>query len=208
MIDFTVLIPVYNTPPLILKEAIGSILNQSHPTNKILIVDDGSTEIKTVRCLDEFAENPIITVHTLDKNRGVSHALNVGHSIIDSEYVALMGSDDISHVDRFKKQIKILRSNPKIDVLGTQLSCFYDHDFMRKSIFSSNHKQRPVPGKGWQTNHGTVIYRNQAVKDVGGYNVDLRKAQDVDLFNKMMAAGKVFFNHHQVLYYWRRYLRA
>ena len=54
-------------------------------------------------------------------------------------------------------------------------------------------------------NHGTVIYKNQAVKDVGGYDIDKKRGQDVYLWKKMMEAGKKFHNVSDILYYWRRY---
>lgn len=208
MLDFTVLIPVFNTKPAHLQECMQSVLKQTLTAPQILIVDDGSTNLDTVRALEEYARNPIVKVHTLDQNRGVSHAMNVGHGLINTEYVALMGSDDISIPTRFERQATFLSKRPTIDVLGTQIIAFYDHDVKRKPIYKSKHTPRPIAGKGWQTNHGTVMYKNQAVKDVGGYNVDMRRAQDIDMFNRMMAAGKKFMNIYEHLYLWRRYLRA
>lgn len=205
MVEFTVLIPVYNTPAIILREAMESIQKQTLKPNHILIVDDGSTSLETINELERWCM--FAKIHTLDKNRGVSHALNVGHGLIETEWIALMGSDDVSHERRFEKQVDFIKTKKRADVVGTQLKAFFDHDPDRKAKFISTHTSRPMPGKGWQTNHGTVMYRNQAVKDVGGYNVDIKKGQDVDIFNRMMKAGKVFYNLHDNLYSWRRYLK-
>lgn len=139
-------------------------------------------------------------------NQGTSVALNAGHEYIKTEYIAIMGSDDVTHPERFKKQVEFLEKNPKVDVLGAQIKTFYNHDPKRKSIFTSQHQSIPTKKGGpWQTNHGTVMYKNQAVKDVGGYDVEHRRGQDVYLWKKMIEAGKVFRNLSDNLYYWRRF---
>lgn len=206
MLDFTVLIPVFNTKVYHLNECWQSMQNQTLKPKKIILIDDGSTDIDTINWLE--SKKDVATVKTLDKNRGTSHALNVGHSLCETEYIALQGSDDISHNTRFERQAIEALKKPNVDVIGTQIAAFYDHDIKRKRLPMPIHAARPIAGKGWQTNHGTVLYKNSAVQSVGGYNVDLRRAQDIDLFNRMMKAGLKFYNLHEVLYLWRRYLRT
>jgi glycosyltransferase involved in cell wall biosynthesis len=202
--EFTVLIPVYNTKASHLQECWQSINSQTLKPKEVIFIDDGSTNLETIRFLDSVNA----TVKTLDRNYGVSHALNVGHGLCSTEWVALQGSDDLSKVNRFEKQAAFIELKPNIDCLGTQIHAFYDHDPKRKSIFTSQHKAIPKAGRGWQTNHGTVMYRNSVIKEIGGYNVDLRRAQDIELFNRLMVAGKKLYNLHDTLYYWRRYLRS
>lgn len=206
MIDFTVLIPVYNTPSHIFKEAVDSILNQSHPSpNPIVIVNDGSSKTETLRMLIDFQHDARFHVINLKFNQGVSKALNVGHEYIKSEYIAVMGSDDISHLDRFKKQVEYLDKNTDVEVLGTQIKTFWNHDPKeRKGMFTSMHKAT-YNKVGFGMNHGTVIYKNQSVKDVGGYDESKRKGQDIDLFNRMVLAKKKMRNLSDVLYHWRRF---
>jgi glycosyltransferase EpsE len=207
MIDFTVLIPVFNTKKVALTEALNSILNQTLKCpNKIVIVNDGSTDLDTLEVIAKYVEGGHVICYDLEKNYGTPTALNHGHDKITTEYIALMGSDDISHRERFEKQIRFLKQNPSCDVLGTQLSMFYDNKDKKPSGWNTSHPVKPISGKGWQTNHGTVIYKNQAVKDVGGYNPEMLRAQDIDLFNRMMSAGKSFHNLKNVLYKWRRYV--
>lgn len=206
MIDFTVLIPVYNTPAKFFEEAVNSILSQSvqspHP---IVIVNDGSSKTDTLRMIVDYQHDARFHVINYKSNLGTSAALNTGHEYIKSEYIALQGSDDVSLPDRFKKQVEYLSRNPHVDVLGTQLKTFWDHDPTRKSIFTSKHASIPRVKNGpWQINHGTVMYKNQAVKDVGGYDVEKRRGQDVYLWRKMMEHQKKIHNLSDILYYWRR----
>jgi O-antigen biosynthesis protein len=205
MIDFSVLIPVYNTRPDHLLEAFYSILNQTVTRPyKIVIIDDGSTDKGTLFMLQFLRTFPNVNVHTLPENGGTSVALNKGHELIESTYIALMGSDDISHPDRFRLQCDFLDKS-EADVLGANCSSFYSNDIRRKLIWTSQHFPRPVRKMPHVVNHGTLFYKNQAVKEVGGYKPELRRAQDIDIINRMIGAGKTIRNISDNLYMWRRY---
>lgn len=209
-IDFTVLMPVYNTIGTALLDAVESLFKQTiNQGFEILIVDDGSTAADTYNALNFLQNNPRITVVTCPENKGTSNALNIGHDLIKTEWIAIMGSDDISKPERFEKQVSHLLQNPDIDVLGTNLSCFYHENNKDKITFYSTKKPYAetldVQTYGWLTNHGTVMYKNQSVKDVGGYDVAFARGQDVDLWKRMYNAGKIIRTLEDNLYLWRRF---
>lgn len=198
----TAIIPVYNTPPYQLLEAIESIRWQSVEGDcRVILVDDGSKE----ECLP-FSNCEVIR---FNENRGTASALNAAHQLVDTEYVAVVGSDDINHPERFHQQLSYLRRNPDTDVLGTGIYAFYDDDIFRKPIFTVTHNERPKVGDKagnpyWLTNHGTVIYRQSAVMDVNGYDEKVGRGQDVDLWRRMYKNGAVFRNIPFVSVAWRR----
>lgn len=205
----THLIPVYNTRARHLIECVHSIRSQdAHP---ILIIDDGSTSPETFGALEMLKVIvPDVKVYEMPENLGTPAALNIGHALIDTKYVALMGSSDIALPGKYKLQLELLQKWPTIDVLGTSLMAFRDTDPFRHKMFTLEHKDQPKPKdkKGhdpyFLCNHGTVIYRNEAVKKVGGYNEKYRRAQDVELWSRMWANGAIFRNINKVLYLWRR----
>lgn len=207
-ISLTHLIPVYNTSPHHLIECVASIRNQD--ANPILIVDDGSTQEETkiaVRAICEMYDS--VSFQRLEQNHGTPTALNVGHSMIDTEYVALMGSSDIALPGKYEAQIEALLKWPNIDVLGTGLTAFRDSDPFRKPIFTFEHRNQPKPGDKknhdhfFIVNHGTVIYRNSLIKK-HLYNKDYKRGQDVELWSRLWSAGAVFRNIEKVYYLWRR----
>lgn len=208
-IDFAVLIPVFNTKASELLEAVLSVLPKNQTLGEyydIWIVDDGSTKKDTLVCL-EFLKNTLgIKLIRLDKNSGTSAALNAGHEAIKNEWIAIMGSSDISLNFRFKLQVEHLLENNDIDVLGTNLYSFKESDPSRRPIYTSSHKYETRLGErseGWLTNHGTVMYKNNSVKEVGGYKLPGR-CQDVDLWKRMFLAGKKIRTLNQVTYGWRK----
>jgi glycosyltransferase involved in cell wall biosynthesis len=204
--EFTVLIPVFNTKPDALMEAVSCIVNQTVKAKKIIVIDDGSTDPKTFEMLEVINRSPDVHVMFMEVNEGTSGALNRGHLMVNTEWVAIMGSDDVCHPERFAKQVKYLEAHPNVDVIGTQLFSFKADDITRRSIFKSSHQLRPTSIKdGWIVNHGTVMYRNSAVAKAGGYDLSKRRGQDVDLWRRMWAKGFKFANIQEILYGWRRY---
>lgn len=208
-IDFTVLIPVYNTKAAELIEAVFSVHKSNQTIEQdydIVLVDDGSSNVETCHALEFLRIALGVKIISMPKNMGTSAALNAGHDYIKTEYIALSGSSDISFPDRFKLQIEHLQEHPEIDVLGTNLFSFSDKDPYRTIKVKTQHAYIETLERrkeGWLVNHGTVIYKNAAVKSVGGYTKPGR-AQDVDLWKRMLKAGKKLRTIKPVLYAWRR----
>ena len=98
-----VVMPVYNSSPQFLKEAIDSIVvNQTYrgPIT-LVIINDGSSNPRTVQYLESAEQmNPRkIRVFSLNENRGIAEALNRGMQIafeMQADFIARMDSDDIS----------------------------------------------------------------------------------------------------------------
>lgn len=103
-----VVMPVFNTNQHFLKESILSILkSQTYKgTIYLIIVDDGSTDPKTVKMLDSCKQsNENVILHRLKTNQGLPYALNQGIKIAIEkgvEFIARMDSDDISVPERIE----------------------------------------------------------------------------------------------------------
>lgn len=207
------LIPTYNTPIKQLIECVQSLIYQSYPVEKIVILDDGSVDPVHV----DWFKLPIslkveyVSFERSETNTGTASILNRGHKIATEEgydWVMIHGASDISHPDRVKKQVAYLQSHPETDVLSTGLTAFKGSK--HNQIFSFVHPERPTPGyrkghdKYFIANHGTVIYRNSAVMKVGGYTEGYGRGQDVELWRRMYESGAVFRAIPDILYYWRR----
>lgn len=125
-----VVMPVYNTNQHFLKEAILSILkSQTYKgTIYLIIVDDGSTDPKTVKMLDSCKQsNENVILHRLKTNEGLPQALNIGIKIaMDKgvDYIARMDSDDLSVPERIETQVNFMIENPQVDIVGSSVLLF------------------------------------------------------------------------------------
>lgn len=93
-IQFSVVVPVYNTPQDKFRRCIESIVHQTYTDYEVIIVDDGS-EKEYARYVDSIAELDarIKVIHK--KNEGSAIARNTGIENALGEYITFVDSDDI-----------------------------------------------------------------------------------------------------------------
>lgn len=199
-----VIMPVFDTRSDHLLEAVYSILKQSFQDFRLLIIDDGSQRPETIKVLAMLDTlDSRIEIHRFE-HAGTPVAMNHGHDLSVTDYVAIMGSDDIAHPLRLQYQVDYLLKKPDTDVLGTGLVAFHCDDPWRKIMFHSIHP-RQIHETGFIVNHGTSMYKLSLAKEIGGYKPALLRRQDIDFFNRLYVAGKIIRNIPDVLYWWRRY---
>ena len=91
----SVIVPVYNTDSIFIRQALKSIKEQEEPV-KAIIVDDGSTSKYTKQELNEWASSNPDWVFLRNRfNRGQAAARNRALQLVDTEYTAILDSDDI-----------------------------------------------------------------------------------------------------------------
>lgn len=112
----SVILPVYNAGAFI-KDSVGSILNQSVKDFELIVLDDCSTD-NTLEIIEQFGD-PRIVIHRNERNLGLTKTLNIGLQLAESDYIARMDADDISHEHRFFFQLRAMEQNPQVCVCGT-----------------------------------------------------------------------------------------
>ena len=106
----SVIIPVHNRP-LLLREAVASVLAQTYRPIEIIIVDDGSTD-ETLEISQKLAlDNQEVKVFS-QKNQGPGAAREHGRLQAEGQYVQYLDSDDVLLPTKFEKQISTFRENP------------------------------------------------------------------------------------------------
>lgn len=102
----SVIIPFYNRVELV-KNAIDSVLNQTHKNFEILLVNDGT---KDVSALEQYLKNEKIRLIDIGENKGVSNARNVGIQNAKGTFVAFLDSDDTFVENKLEEQISYMLS--------------------------------------------------------------------------------------------------
>lgn len=119
--QITVLMPVYNAGRY-LKEAIDSILSQTHMHFVFLIINDGSTD-DSKEIILSYTDKRIQYIEN-EKNIGLVSTLNKGLKLTETIFLARMDADDIAFPERLQIQFDFMQSNPDIGVCGAAYEIF------------------------------------------------------------------------------------
>ncbi|MDE3249250.1 MAG: glycosyltransferase [Bacteroidota bacterium] len=189
--DICVLIPCYNNAAGL--RASVQRIDYIPAKMVVVIVDDGS-ELPVEA--SGFADTPFATdIVRLDRNQGITHALNAGlrhiHAHYKPAFIARLDCGDICHPERFYRQVDFLHKHPDVLLLGSWCRFFdpvkgsgycyttpIEHDALVKEMHLRNCFIHP-----------TAMWRN--VPQVPSrYPTTFPAAEDYAFFFEIMRQGK------------------
>jgi glycosyltransferase involved in cell wall biosynthesis/SAM-dependent methyltransferase len=166
-----------------LATALSSVVAQREAPREIIVVDDGSDE-NPEPILADFPGARLL----LKENGGLSSARNAGLRSARSEFIAFLDADDrlepnaisdgLACFERVPQAVMVYGGHRRIDVAGKPLSPdFYQEcsDDPFADLLAGN-----IIGM-----HASVLYRRQALVDVGGFDSALRRCEDYDLYLRL-----------------------
>ena len=197
--------PVRNEASL-LPGCLEDILFQTLTEIELVIVDDGSTDT-TAKVLKEASKrDPRIRVINTNPN-GIISALNTGLAECNGQYIARMDADDRMDKTRLEKQLKLMKSNPELELSGCRIGGFTDsgrisHSIEKYQSWSNSlisHQQIecdlfaecPIA-------HPTFFATRQLFNKLGGYSIN-PWAEDYDFILRAYKAGAKLAKHPEKL---------
>ncbi len=108
---------VYKTRESVLKEAIASVLAQTHADFELLIVDDCPQDARG-RTVGLF-KDPRIRYFRNETNLGIAATRNKLMELAQGKYFAVIDHDDIWFPTKLEKQVAFMESRPDIVACGT-----------------------------------------------------------------------------------------
>ena len=171
--------------------AVESCINTGFHFDEFVVVIDGKIKKEVRQYINELSQRNNIRVFQIKKNVGLAIALNHGLSIMKSDYIFRMDSDDISLKNRFFQQKQFIETNDNIDLLGGQIE-----EFDSKTNDVVGYRRVPSEMKDIKRmirfknpfNHPSVCFRREAVIGLEGYR-DYRFFEDWDLWDRMIYHG-------------------
>ena len=174
-------------------------------TIEIIIIHDGPLNKKLLEIENKFIDKLPLKIYNLDKNYGLTVALNYGIKFCSNEWIARMDTDDICDINRFKKQINYIKCHPEVDFLGGQIIEFDDckNKIIGKRIVPISHQNIIKRAKSRNPmNHMTVMYKKSILRNIDYY----KKApyfEDYYLWLRAIKKGYIFANLDDILVYVR-----
>lgn len=187
----TILLPLYNGSKF-LSQSLNNLCEIAGPTDEILVLDDGSTDLtnQEIDSLDKL--DPRIVFHKFE-HRGLVSTLNEGIRLAKNEFIARADVDDTYAKNRIEMQVNYLIDNPETSAVfsdykmvsssGKNLGTFPSAISTELTAFSLLCSQR--------TPHPSVMYRKSAVVAAGGYMPQDFPAEDLALWIRLVSKGKI-----------------
>lgn len=127
------------------------------------------------------------------ERRGVTRTLNILTRRAKGEFLARMDADDISEPERLEIQVKYLRNNPRVQVVGSWATLIDE----RGKIVGEERKPtgwREIKSEVFSSNpliHPSWMMRRQWFKKVRGYDDKYLVAQDWELVSRRVWKDRI-----------------
>ncbi|QDM33338.1 glycosyltransferase family 2 protein [Tardiphaga sp. vice352] len=199
----SVVMPVYDTPAAILREAIESVVQQIYPNWELCIADDASKAPHVRKLLDEYMQKDSrIKCVYRESNGHISAASNSALALATGDYVALLDHDDLLSEHALYMIAEAVQHHPKSDVFysdedklsaaGKRSDPHFKPDWSPELFYGQNY-----------LNHLTV-YKRSAIEKAGGFRLGFEGSQDYDLALRVISSTTSPIVHiPHVLYHWR-----
>lgn len=188
--------------PSALHACFNSLLRQARQPDETIIVRDYDLSPELVEVITEFDSNASFTVRdiTIDE-RGRGYARKVGVEKATSDFIAIIDADDIACPERLSRQLAYFGTNPSVDVVGGYIGEFEttpdDIQTVREVPIESKKISRMAYYR-CPINHPTVMFRRDAVLEVGNYR-EIEYGEDYELWCRLLANNKKLANIPDVL---------
>lgn len=202
--NINVVIPSYNHA-MFIKHTLDSIYKQKVAPNKLIVIDDGSTD-NSIQVIEKSLKKcPFACELIVRNNRGISATLNEGLAKTDGEYFAYLSSDDIWLPDFLSRRLQILEAKPDT------VLCF-GHAYLideQQQITDCTKKWTSYQGdilqlllRGIIPLSPSVVYRRKTLEKYGWNEKSI--LEDYELYLKLSSEGE-FAVDDEVLCAWRQH---
>jgi O-antigen biosynthesis protein len=202
-IRISIVMPVFNTPPDILEEAIRSVQDQTYANWELCVCDDCSDAAATLKVLRQYKGiDPRLKITRSPRNLHIAGATNLAAEFATGHFVAFLDHDDTLAPDALACVAQAISEHPNADVLYT------DED----KIEPDGSLSEPYLKPDWSPEHllsvmyilHLLVVRKSLFLALGGMRSAFTGAQDYDLALRATAQARDVVHVPRVLYHWRK----
>lgn len=181
----TVCITTYNRLDRV-KEAVKSVFNQTYTNFELIVVDDCSSDGTEAYFNEVFVNNDKLIYIRHEDNKGLAAARNTAILSGTGKYFTFCDDDDLWDINYLSEFVKVadeyddnwcFSCGAKKDNGEIYLNQFFDG---KLSYYISRGFTPPVAGQ---------FYNLNRLKEIGGYNENIKSGVDHDLWIKLSTHG-------------------
>ena len=192
------LLSSYNRP-VMLADAIGSVLAQDYRDFELIILDDNSADPGVLEVLSRFWQHPQVAVVKSNvawpgrlATTRYATMINIGLAVARGEFITYLTDDDLYLPHRFRLMVAALDDGHDV-VYGSQRIEEAGPDGWREVRIRHAHK--PLTVASCVVDHCSVMHTAEAARRVGGWDdaPEHWPQGDARFWDRLTAAGYVFY---------------
>lgn len=195
----SIIVPVFNSRPEHLEEALASCWAQTYQPVEVIVVDDGSTIASiraALRALEAQRRENLLILR--QGNAGVAAARNAGIRASTGDLILPLDADDVIEAGYLEAAVPLLE-DPEVSIVSSRGRYFEGRDGM---------VDQPDASLPWQlaenSLHNSSLFRRASFERLGGYDESLVLGfEDHEWWVRILLAGGRAIVLEQVLYHYR-----
>jgi glycosyltransferase involved in cell wall biosynthesis len=182
----TVIIPTYNLEAC-LSEAVQSILDQHLQPCEILIIDNNSKDRTLEKAREWQARHQDLINVMQEERQGAPFARNLGLSVAKGAWIQYLDGDDLLLPQKLQYQYSFIAS----DAGFITSPAFFRGIHKPEKIIrvEENIWEGLFLGEGKAGFTSSILWNKEALRAVGGWNIELNRHQEYDLMFRLLRAG-------------------
>lgn len=180
------LIPCYNSS-LYIRRTLSSVLSQTYPPAKIIVVDDGSTD-DTPAILRDFAESITVCRHPDGFNHGQYASLNLALKQARTDLIAFLDHDDLWYPRKLAVCVDALARHSESGAVYTNGDIIDSNDRRLHAILNFAPPQATPEHlmlDCFIKTPSTVVVRRELLERAGPFNASFPACADHDMWLRL-----------------------
>ena len=199
---FSILVPLYNTPEVFLREMIDSVVSQTYENWELCLADGSDADHAYVEQIVKGYGDDRIRYKRLTENLGISGNTNKCFEMAKGDYIGLFDHDDILHPTALYEYMKVICDK------GADYIYCDETTFSGKSIdhmITLHFKPDFAPDNLRANNYicHFSVFSKELVDKCGTFRTEFDGSQDHDMILRLTKAATNIVHVPKILYYWR-----
>ncbi len=201
----SIVISTHNRP-LLLQEALQSVLNQTYQNIEIWVIDDETPGHENGEYCNNYKNVNYLKIHSTGTQ---SNPRNVGASLANGKYLGFLDDDDNYEPQKIEKQVAILEANPAYGLIHGPCKVMNNQGEVTGKIIGKTRNPNEKHGKlfpkmvgRWGILMPSPLMLRSLFLKVGGFRTTLHGTiQDTDLWTRLSIYTDFFYLEEPLVVY-------
>jgi len=207
-IKISVIVPLYNTPKIFLREMILSVIGQTYANWELCMADGSDSKHKYVKkiCTGFGKRDKRILYKKLAQNEGISANTNQAAEMATGNYLALLDHDDVLHPAAFFEAVTAI-CEKNADLVYTDKGTFIKHPSEANLLhFKPDYAPDTLRANNYICHLN--VFSAELFNEAGKFEPALDGSQDHDMMLRLTEKAKKIVHIPKVLYFWRAHPKS